>query len=261
MSTLIMATLLLAGSLATFASAQSGLTPPQIGFVRDGAHTVRPLLGISGNFWMGEAIASGVDSAASSGRASMLKTKTGLHVLNALGHPVGRPFPAAGTVFFAFTPAGAPALAWLDAGFLLRWNGIRFERTVVTAAGLDGIVVSLAAPNSSTAAFIVQRDRDLWRVDISLMDGAVLFAAKLPGATAPALLFDDGTLLYTGKSALMLRAPQGEERAIVFSGSPTQFAPMGRDWVLIETGLPAAHFGLRVSTGALFELPEVEAAQ
>ena len=255
-----MATALLAGAFAAGPSglAQPGLTPPQIGFLRDSAHQVRPLLGISGNFWLGDAVAADVVSAASSGSASMLKTSHRLLVLNALGHPVGRAWTATGPALFAFTPAGAPALAWLpDSGELLRWNGLRFEATPVSATCLNGAVVSLAAPDSSRAAFVVARDGQLWRVDISLFDGAVLFAANLPGASAPALLFDDGALLYAGQSALVLRDPQGDERAIPFTGSAVEFTPMGRDWILLENLLPPGRLALRLSTGALFELPEV----
>jgi hypothetical protein len=188
----------------------------------------------------------------------MIKTKDALCVLDALGHPVGSAWTAGGTALFAFTPAGAPALAWLpDSSELLLWNGIGFAPTPASAAVLNGTAVSLAAPDSSRAAFLVQRGQQLWRMDISLSDGGVLFAASLPGASVPALLFDDGTLLYTGKSALVLRGPQGQERAIAFTGSAARLAPMGRDWILIESVQPPAQLGLRLSAGALFELPEV----
>lgn len=250
-----MATFLLAG---TFAAAQSGLTPPQIGFLRDSNRNVRPLLGISGNFWLGNPIAVDVIGAASSGTASMLKTSTRLRVLDALGHPVGRVSTALGPALFAFTPTGAPALAWLqESNELLRWNGLQFERVPLSATNLNGIVVSLAAPDSSRAAFVVQHDQQLWRVDLSLLDGAVLFAANLPGASAPALLLDDGTLLYAEPTALLVRNPQGVDRTIAFSGAAVQFTPMGRDWILIESIRPPNHLALRLCTGSLFELPEV----
>jgi hypothetical protein len=254
MRTRFTATVLLAGALV----AAQGPRPPQIGFVSDGNHNFRPIFGISGTFWLGNVVAVDVVSAASSGNAAIFKTQDHLRVLDSLGHPLGHVSAAFGPALFAFSSTGAPALAWLpDSGELLRWNGVQFERMPGIAASLDGSVVSLAAPNSSTAAFVVRRDRQLWRVDISLLDGGVVFAANLPGVSAPVLLFDDGTLLYQGHSALVVRNPQGVERSIAFAGAAVQFIPMGQDWMLIESSRPPNHLGLRLSTGALFELPEV----
>jgi hypothetical protein len=250
--------LLAALAVAPLGLTQSGLTPPRIGFVRDGAGNVRPLFGISGNFWLGEKVAAAALSVASSGSFSILKTSRAILVYDATGNLVGRSTAAAGSALFAFTSAGSPAFAWLqDSGELLRWNGQRFEPTPVNAADLNGTVISLAAPDSSTAAFLVQRRTEIWRVDASVLDDAVVFAASLPGVAAPALLFDDGSVLYAGESALVLRNARGVERTIPFSGTAAQFTPLGSDWVLIVNGQPPAHLALRLSTGAVFELPEV----
>lgn len=260
MSAQCMTVLALAGTiaLAPVGLSQSGLTPPRIGLVRDGAGNVRPLFGISGNFWLGEKFAGVAASITSSGTFSIVKTARAILVYDALGHIVNRPTPAAGPVLFAFTSAGAPAFAWLrDCGELLRWNGPRFEPTPVTAAGLNGTVISLAAPDPSTAAFLIQRGTEIWRVDVSRFNDAVVFAANLPGVSAPALLFDDGSVLYASDAALVLRNAQGTERTIAFSGTVLQLAQLGSDWVLIDNGQPPAHLALRLSTGAVFELPEV----
>lgn len=127
----------------------------------------------------------------------------------------------------------------------------------MNAANLDGTVVSLAAPDSSKAAFLVQRGTQLWRIDVSVLNDSVVFAANLPGVTAPALLFDDGSVLYAGDAVLVLRNAQGTERTIAFSSAVLQLAQLGSDWVLIDNGQPPAHLALRLSTGAVFELPEV----
>ena len=76
MSCRCIAVLVIAGMIALAPSgmSQSGLTPPRIGFVRDAAGNVRPLFGISGNFWLGEKVAAGALSVASSGSFSILKT-------------------------------------------------------------------------------------------------------------------------------------------------------------------------------------------
>lgn len=246
---------LFAGVLAT---AQPGLAPPEIGYLRDSAGNVRPLHGISGTFWLGGAVASAAVSAASSGRASMILTRFGVQVLDASGHSVGRRCPAAGPVLFAFNSAGAPALLWLSRSQeLLRWDGLLFERVSIDTGALRGTVVSLAAPAPGKAAFLVQSGEQLWRIDLSLMDGSVLEGENIAGAAAPAILTDDGTIVCASPGQhITIRNPQGVERSVPFAGSPAAFTLLGPDWILVASGSPRIHSALRLSTGALFELPE-----
>ena len=248
-------TVLLAGASAM---AQPGLAPPEIGYFRDSAGNVRALHGISGTFWLGGTVASEAVSVASSGRASIVVTRQGLRVLDTAGHPVGRPWPAAGPVLCAFTSAGAPALAWLSRSQeLLRWNGLRFEPVSIDTRDLGGTAVSLAAPYPGTAAFLVQRGEQLWRVDLSLSDGAVLASENVPAAAPPAMLLDDGTIVYSRAGQdIVIRDLQGAERSVPFAGSPMELMPLGEDWILVESASPRIHSALRLSAGAVFELPE-----
>jgi len=252
----VLKSFLLGGALA---AAQSGLAPPQIGYFPDAARNLRPLLGISGTFWSGEPVEIGVAAAASSGSASIVMNRRGLQVLDTIGRPVGRACPAEGPALLAFIPSGAPALAWLSSsGRLLRWSGVQFEYTPVLAAALPGTAVSLAAPDSATAAFLVRNGRQLWRVDASLADGALLRAEQVPGASAPALLLDDGTIVYSAMpSAIVKRNPKGVERIVPFSGSPSQFQLLGKDWILVVSAATPVRSILRLSTGAVFEIPEI----
>ena len=246
---------LFAGALT---AAQSGLAPPEIGYLRDSAGNVRPLLGISGTFWLEASVLPDASGVASSGRASMIATRYGLCVLDASGRAIGRIWPAAGPVLFAFTSTGAPALAWLSSSQeLLRWNGLQFERVSVDAGALGGAALSLAMPGPGSAAFLVQRGEQLWRVDLSLLDGSVLEAENIPAAAAPAILLDDGTIVHAGATgSIVIRNPRGVERTAPFNGSPTGFTLLGQDWILVERGSPAILSALRIGTGALFVLPE-----
>ncbi len=244
-------------SLFSVASAQRSLTPPQIGFAQDSSGGIRPLLGISGNFWLGEAVARGARTAASSGCATMVKTRAEVQVYDALGHLQGQSFPASGDANFAFTNAGVPALAWLpSSAVLLRWTGTYFE-SVRLLAGPSGDVISLAAPSAETAAFLVSRGGVLWRTDISLSNGGVTFDSVVPGAGAPALLWNDGTVIHAAVGAVVVRSPRGAERRIAIAGHPLSFSLLGEDWIRIVCESPGRAYALRLSTGGLFLLPEV----
>jgi hypothetical protein len=77
----LLATLLMAAGMAW---AQTSLTPPQIGFMRDATDSLRPVYGIAGNFLLGDPVAVGVVSAAYSGSCGWVKTRSTVAVIDKL---------------------------------------------------------------------------------------------------------------------------------------------------------------------------------
>jgi hypothetical protein len=71
--------------LAGVARAQSGLTPPQVGFMQDAANSFRPVYGIAGNFLPGDAVTGKVVSAAYSGSYGLVKTSSAIIVTDRTG--------------------------------------------------------------------------------------------------------------------------------------------------------------------------------
>jgi hypothetical protein len=187
----------------------------------------------------------------------MVKTPTELRVYAASGQLQGEAYRAEGAATFAFTQAGAPAFAWLPgSGVLLHWNGSQFDIVPVSAA-IQGDVIALAAPGPATAALLVNRAGVLWRMDIATPGGAIAFEAPMPGVTAPALLLNDGTVIYAADGAPVVRAPSGQQRRTAIAGRVTGFSLLGPDWIRIDGDSPARTYALRLSSGALFVLPEV----
>ena len=93
------------------AFAQTSVAPPSIGVVRDSSGDIRPVVGTSGYFILGEPVIQSAISAAFSGRAGLVKTDSEVLVLDAQLAIIGRSDAPPGPAVFSFTDAGAPAFA------------------------------------------------------------------------------------------------------------------------------------------------------
>ncbi len=101
--------LILVGLSAAFA--QTFVEPPSIGTIRDPAGDIRPVIGTPGSFIMGDAVIHGAVSAAFSASSGLVKTDSEVLLLDARLTVYDR-YPAPpGPAVFAFTQAGAPAVA------------------------------------------------------------------------------------------------------------------------------------------------------
>jgi hypothetical protein len=108
--------------------AQSGIHPPQAGYIRDGARALRPVYGMAGSFILGAPVANEVLSAAFSGRIGLAKTAGMISVFDAEGHLVAQSEVGGGPARITFSRDGSQATAFLlDSGESIRWTGARFR--------------------------------------------------------------------------------------------------------------------------------------
>jgi hypothetical protein len=106
----------------------AAIAPPQAGFIRDGAGELRPVHGLAGSFVLGEPVASGVQSAAFSGRTGLAKTRDTLRAFDAEGRLLGETPAAEGPARFAFSSDGWEAVAFLpETCETIRWRNGSFE--------------------------------------------------------------------------------------------------------------------------------------
>ena len=107
--------------------AQSGISPPLAGYVKDNGGALRPVYGVAGNLVLGKPIAEGVISVAFSGRIGLAKTSDSLYAFDPQGQPLGRMDAPEGPARF-FVPAGgmvaqaclsgtSESIVWKDGGF------------------------------------------------------------------------------------------------------------------------------------------------
>ena len=246
---------LLTLSLAWAAWAQNTLTPPQIGFMRDTAGGLRPVLGIAGNFLPGDAVVEGVVSAASSGTFGLAKTDSALIVVDRQGQILASVDVPEGPALFAFSRTAAPALAYLlSMKTLSVWSEGTFRNVPLDDSMIGGAVISIAAPDSEHVAMIVQRDDVLWELSIRLGTGELESQMALPGVTAPALLLANGDLIYGDANGIVIRQPNTTERQVSMQ-LPENFTlqQMAEDWIQL------AQFAIRITHDReqVYQLPEV----
>lgn len=94
------------------AAAQTAVSVPAIGMVRDGDGSVRPVLGTAGNFLTGDAVATGVVSAAFAGVSGFIKTDSELLVVDEQMHVIAHYDAPPGRATFRFSVTGRPAVVY-----------------------------------------------------------------------------------------------------------------------------------------------------
>jgi hypothetical protein len=239
--------------------AQSSIAPPELGFVADAARALRPVYGVAGSFVLGPAVAGGVSNAAFSGSLGLLKTDSSLAAFDARGALLGSTPAPAGSALFAFAADGTAALAYLSAGAqLVEWSGAQFA-TIPLDPQPDGDVIAIGFPSATAAVLIVERERGIWELNISLNGGGETSQDALPGIHAPVLPLASDGLLYTDHGVAVIRRGDGSQVRLP-GPLPRQFSlqQLGRDWVELSDLQGPARFAIHTATGreAFYWLPE-----
>jgi hypothetical protein len=109
--------------------AQSGITPPRVGYIRDEAGALRPVYGVAGSFVLGQPINKRpVISAAFSGRLGLAKTATALYAFDREGRRLGRLAATDGPAQFVFSSDGSEAIVFLPGSSeWFRWRNGGFQ--------------------------------------------------------------------------------------------------------------------------------------
>ncbi|HLH00048.1 MAG TPA: hypothetical protein VKX49_27305 [Bryobacteraceae bacterium] len=248
-------------ALALAAWAQPSLAPPQIGFAEDGASLFRPVLGVAGNFILGDAVFSGVAYAAYSGSYGLLKTGTSVITTDNKGQLLAAMDAPPGPASFAFFRDGSPAFAYLPGpNLLFAWYGSGFEMTRFDCQLFPpNAVVGISAPDAAHVVFLIQGDGGLREVSVLIETGQAESQIAIAGVAAPALRLASGVLVYGGANGIVIRAADSSE--VHLAGQfPTRFslALMGAEWVELSHLASSARFAIRITPGheGFFLLPE-----
>jgi hypothetical protein len=249
-------TVLLIGSVivAPRVAAQSGIRPPQVGFIGNADGTLRPVYGVAGNFILGPSIAARVISQAFSGSIGLLKTESTLEAFNQQGQILASTDAANGPALFAFSPDGLTALAYVpSSNTLVEWRAGRFSTEPLRRE--PEVVLAIALTSGSEASLIVQREDGIWEIQ----SGS---ERALPGVTAPVLALASGGLVFSDANGFVLRNPNGAEVHIA-APVPTRFSlqQIAGNWLQVSDLDTGRRSAIRIAPGreGFYRLPQPEA--
>jgi len=241
------------GSARLFAQ----LVPPRIGLVSDLTGRLRPVLGVSGNFLLGNPVVRSVLSAGCSGTLSFVKTDTTLSILDGATQMDFSSPP--GPALFSFS--GHAGFAYfLSDGTLHRWDGVNL--TAVTLSAFEGNVLALAQPDADHFWLAVrQNDGHVYVLLFDSVTGALQSSAALTSASGELALLNGQEFLYTNRSGFVLHRADGSEIALAAIGigqrSELRFEQFGANWWSVKAR-GGQHFAIRTEAGreSLYRLPE-----
>ena len=243
----ILASFLLSVSIAC---TQPAITPPQIGFVLDNTNAVRPVLGVAGNFSLGDPIRSNVVSSAFLGSFGIVKTESTLAVFDVSGNTLFERDVPAGPALF-----GSQLVYLTQAKALLRWTRASLEPLPWM---LEGDVLSIAQPDSAHVLAAVRRDDGLWLLLYSLPSGAIESQSALPAGDGPVLLIANGGFVFSDSERLRIRRLDATE--VQFEAPQIQsLQQIGNGWIQASAS-DGRQFALDTRPGReqLHQLPEAQ---
>jgi hypothetical protein len=242
--------------------AQSSLAPPQLGFVEDGAHALRPAYGLAGNFILGLSLAGNIVTEAFSGSFGLLKTASSLTAFDSQGKLLASLDVAPGPALFAFSPGGVTGLAYVASNHaLIEWRASAFEPVSLDyPEAISETVLAIAFLSPLEASLFIQRDDTVWKVNLPLGSVGTVSENALIGVHAPLLALPTGDLVYSDASGIVIRRTDATEVRIAAS-LPVGFSlqQMNRDWVQLTDLNRSARFAIRTTPGreGFYQLPEV----
>lgn len=212
------------------AAAQIGV--PRAGCLIDESQRLRPVLGIAGNFLIGEVVAEGVVAAACSDALTIIKREESLEIRTREGAGE-RPAPP-GTALFGWSPDGSQALVFFPSSGEWLEVSARGVRPLEAPFLPEGEVIAIGGPGRPDA--LVRKDGE---------------------TAAPALLLPDGGRLTARAAELILTSDGSEDRAIALPGPIERLEWLGPGWVHVQLAEGGGRLALSLEREQLYRLPEV----
>jgi hypothetical protein len=230
--------------LSAAGAALAQLAVPRLGCFVDAEHRLRPVLGVTGNFLLGEPEADDVIAAACSGDLTVIKRADSLEVRDRDG---ARSWPAPeGPALVGLSERQSSALVYYPAtGKWFRVN----RYSMFPLRPPEGEVFAVGVPERPAA--VVRRDGALW------ITGAV--ERPLPGdAEEPLLLLGDGSVLFMRGTEMVIFSAGESESSVSLPGPATAIERLGRGWLRVSLADEGGHLAIALpDCNRVFRLPEV----
>lgn len=236
---------------------QAQVQVPQLGSVRCGDGSVRPVYGVPAVFVLGKPLLTDAVSASFSEKGGIVATIDTVRLIDASGRTLNDvktmdPGAVVG-IYLDLTSA----LAWLPASSsLLYWQDEAFHLTTLPFP-LIGQVTSVYREGSQAVLLVTENNHSVSRNEVSLSSGEITSVRLLPNVTGPA--FSTGSYLLSGtETGIEIEGPDGHA-SLPLPVRELVMEQMTTGWIRIGSLKSARSWALHLKPGVVevYELPAV----
>ena len=214
--------------LAGFLHAQ--VSAPELGVVRYGGNSVRPIYGVEANLVVGKQMLASADAASFSDFGGLVAVRGHVQLVSRGGLVIGDYYAHEPKPLLDVEGALTTAIAYLPSrDALLHWNGKTFVLTRLETGSFSGTVTSVQMRGAHAARLLATTARgNVSEITISLDNGELTSVKFLPGIRGPAFLQQD-FVLFHDKQGLAVEAPNGNRRTLAFPSKEFTVERMSSD--------------------------------
>jgi hypothetical protein len=228
------------------------VSTPELGFVRYGDSTVRPIYGIEANLVVGKGMVRAADAISFSDFGGLVAVSGHVQLRDRRGSILSEYDSHEQKPLLNIDGDLTTAIAYLPSReALLHWSGKSFILTQLGSGSFSGIVTSVQMHGARSAKLLATTSGgEVSEITISLDTGQPTSVKFLPGIQGPAFLHHT-FVIFHDKRGLEVEAPDGSLRAVPIAAKDLAIERMSSDWLHLTSPSTEQSWALHLNNTAL----------
>jgi hypothetical protein len=208
------------------------VSSPELGVVRYGDSTVRPIYGVEANLVVGKQIVRTADAVSFSDFGGLVAVNGHIQLMDRRGSVLSEYYSHDPKPLVNIDGDLTTAIAYLPSReALLHWSGKSFVLTQLGSGSFSGTATSVQMHGEHSAKLLTTTSGgDVSEITISLDAGEPISVKFLPGIQGPAFLHH-AFVIFHDKQGLEVEAPDGSRRTVPVAAQDIAIERMSSDWL------------------------------